>query len=30
VAEDLLEVFIRRHKRASMILTSNRPVDYYG
>lgn len=29
-AEDLLEVIMRRHERASTILTSNRPVDDWG
>ena len=29
-AEDLLEVIMRRYERASMILTSNRPVDDWG
>ncbi len=29
-AEDLLEVIMRRHERASTILTSNRPVDEWG
>lgn len=28
--EDLLEVMMRRHERASMILTSNRSVDDWG
>ena len=29
-AEDLLEVIMRRHERASTLLTSNRPVDDWG
>jgi DNA replication protein DnaC len=29
-AEDLLEVIMRRHERASTILTSNRPVEDWG
>ena len=29
-AEDLLEVIIRRHERASTQLPSNRPVDDWG
>jgi DNA replication protein DnaC len=29
-AEDLLEIIMRRHKRASTIMTSNRPVDDWG
>ena len=29
-AEDLLELIMRRYKRASTILTSNRPVDDWG
>lgn len=29
-AEDLLELIMRRHKRASTIMTSNRPVDDWG
>jgi DNA replication protein DnaC len=29
-AEDLLEIIMRRHERASTILTSNRPVDDWG
>jgi DNA replication protein DnaC len=29
-AEDLLEIVMRRHGRASTILTSNRPVDDWG
>ena len=29
-AEDLLEIIMRRHERASTILTSNRPVDEWG
>ena len=29
-AEDLLELIMRRHERASTILTSNRPVDEWG
>jgi DNA replication protein DnaC len=29
-AEDLLEIFMRRHERASTLLTSNRPVDDWG
>jgi DNA replication protein DnaC len=30
VAEDLLEVIMRRYERASTLLTSNRPVDDWG
>jgi DNA replication protein DnaC len=30
VAEDLLEVIMRRYKRASTLLTSSRPVDDWG
>ena len=29
-AEDLLEIIMRRHERASTLLTSNRPVDDWG
>jgi DNA replication protein DnaC len=29
-AEDLLELIMRRHKRSSTIMTSNRPVDDWG
>jgi DNA replication protein DnaC len=29
-AEDLLELIMRRHQRASTIMTSNRPVDDWG
>lgn len=29
-AEDLLEIIMRRHERASTILTSNRPVEDWG
>ena len=29
-AEDLLEIVIRRHERASALLTSNRPVEDWG
>ena len=29
-AEDLLELIMRRHERASTVLTSNRPVDDWG
>jgi DNA replication protein DnaC len=29
-AEDLLEVFIRRYEKASVILTSNRPLEDWG
>jgi DNA replication protein DnaC len=29
-AEDLLEVIMRRHERASTILTSNRPIEDWG
>lgn len=29
-AEDMLELIMRRHERASTILTSNRPVDDWG
>lgn len=29
-AEDLLELILRRHKRASTIMTSNRPADDWG
>jgi DNA replication protein DnaC len=29
-AEDLLEVVMRRHERASTLMTSNRPVDDWG
>jgi DNA replication protein DnaC len=29
-AEDLLEIVMRRHERASTLLTSNRPVDDWG
>ena len=29
-AEDLLEIIMRRHKRGSTIMTSNRPVDDWG
>jgi hypothetical protein len=29
-AEDLLEVIMRRYERASTLLTSNRPVEYWG
>lgn len=29
-AEDLLEITMRRHERASTLLTSNRPVDDWG
>jgi DNA replication protein DnaC len=29
-AEDLLEIMMRRHERASTLLTSNRPVDDWG
>ena len=29
-AEDLLEVIMRRHDRASTILTSNRPIEDWG
>jgi DNA replication protein DnaC len=29
-AEDLLELIMRRHKRTSTIMTSNRPVDDWG
>ena len=29
-AEDLLEVIMRRHERASTLLTSNRPIDDWG
>ena len=29
-AEDLLEIIMRRHERASTLLTSNRPVEDWG
>jgi hypothetical protein len=29
-AEDLLELIMRRHERASTLLTSNRPIDDWG
>src|SRR6201998_4354367 len=29
-AEDLLEIVMRRYERASTLLTSNRPVEYWG
>jgi hypothetical protein len=29
-AEELLEIVMRRHERASMLLTSNRPVEDWG
>src|SRR5688572_25430516 len=29
-AEDLLEIVMRRHERASTLLTSNRPVEDWG
>jgi DNA replication protein DnaC len=29
-AEDLLEIIMRRHERASTLLTSNRPIDDWG
>lgn len=29
-AEDLLEVFVRRYERGSIILTSNRPIEDWG
>lgn len=29
-AEDLLEIIMRRHQRASTVMTSNRPVDDWG
>jgi hypothetical protein len=29
-AQDLLEIVMRRHERASILLTSNRPVDDWG
>ncbi len=29
-AEDLLEVVMRRHERASTLMTSNRPVEDWG
>jgi DNA replication protein DnaC len=29
-AEDLLEIIMRRHERASSLITSNRPVEDWG
>jgi DNA replication protein DnaC len=29
-AEDLLEVFVRRHERASTVVTTNRPIQGWG
>jgi len=29
-AEDLLEVFVRRHERASILITTNRPTEDWG
>ena len=29
-AEELLEIVMRRHERASILLTSNRPVEGLG